>query len=715
MTSSQTSAVVRAFKQTARRFLLNSNLTIFVAAITVSAGIFLLPGISGAIQLLLALLVMSATLLIVWRKSKFSLVGPLFFYDLARLAQRGRTAQVRCLYLFVFIGILAVFSIGPVFEVGSWLLNESFVTRERERAELAHKTIFFVFSLQIGAILILTPGYLGSAFTEEKERKTLQFLLTTDLQDHELVLGKLFGRLALLGTILFVGLPFISLYLAFDLVDFSFVAIGIAATVLLLLSAGAISVLSSIMCRTTLGSVLCSFIVLAGLNVFCLAIPSTSALFVLDHCEKEVAREWSTWKMEIEALQTYRNDSQAISARQFGRTITLPPVIIPRPNLAQIRWEAFAPFAMLHAVIFLFCAGLSIGIVRKVCLAPGHGSTGVVGPPVPVPWPNPGEPARIDLVSHFESRSHSAPVQDPALLWKETEFGDGVFSLTMLRHLWSVASKLNVAFIALLVLICCFFRAWYSQQYFREFDNTLSFLINIVTTGGLGFWCVLVALRMAGSLTREREQDTLQSLLMLPGERRDILIAKWWGGILRYGGIGSLLFVLWFAGGLLGILHPLSVLLLVACGAVYLGFIATLGLWISLASRSTLWANMSVILMMMLLFSGTVAKQMADTREFRSYRLNWLREAPESLVNPGYVLFSAAFSWHQFNTLPVNDFSADGPGSRPITIKPVAMEDRDGLMILKDLKMSAFHLAFFALTAGLFWCLTRWQFRRNYS
>jgi len=45
------------------------------------------------------------------------------------------------------------------------------------------------------------------AIAEEKERKTLDFLLASDLRSREIVLGKLASRLAYLTLVLLTGLP----------------------------------------------------------------------------------------------------------------------------------------------------------------------------------------------------------------------------------------------------------------------------------------------------------------------------------------------------------------------------------------------------------------------------------------------------------------------------------------------------------------------------
>src|SRR5262249_60934626 len=69
------------------------------------------------------------------------------------------------------------------------------------------------------AVLVLPPAYLAGAIAEEKDRRTLPLLFLTPLYDREIVLGKLFARLAHLGGVLLTGVPILSLLLLWGGVD----------------------------------------------------------------------------------------------------------------------------------------------------------------------------------------------------------------------------------------------------------------------------------------------------------------------------------------------------------------------------------------------------------------------------------------------------------------------------------------------------------------
>ena len=61
------------------------------------------------------------------------------------------------------------------------------------------------------AVLVLTPAIVAGVIADEKQRKTLQYLMVSRLNSAEIVLGKLFARLLHIGVFLAIGLPVMSL------------------------------------------------------------------------------------------------------------------------------------------------------------------------------------------------------------------------------------------------------------------------------------------------------------------------------------------------------------------------------------------------------------------------------------------------------------------------------------------------------------------------
>ena len=98
---------------------------------------------------------------------------------------------------------------------------------------------------QMAVMVLLTPAYAAGSIAEEKERRTWQYQLATDLSNREIVLGKFFGRFVFLLGILMAGLPVLSLTTLIGGVDILFLIFAYlltGSTVALLTAAPLVSV-----------------------------------------------------------------------------------------------------------------------------------------------------------------------------------------------------------------------------------------------------------------------------------------------------------------------------------------------------------------------------------------------------------------------------------------------------------------------------------------
>src|SRR5262245_51306555 len=116
------------------------------------------------------------------RRGWIKLVGPVFLYYMVRNARR-RVIALRCLYAgMLFCTLLFTFALvldeqgGPNF----WnLLFTSVVPRDVLTALAAGFFAAFM-GVQFVVACLLTPSAVASAIPEEKQRRTLEFLLATD-------------------------------------------------------------------------------------------------------------------------------------------------------------------------------------------------------------------------------------------------------------------------------------------------------------------------------------------------------------------------------------------------------------------------------------------------------------------------------------------------------------------------------------------------------
>lgn len=162
------------------------------------------------------------------------LFGPVLFYDLMRTARRGRYLVLRCVYAAALLLTL----------VATWPWSSVPLKMMPRYAESFFASFMIV---QFAAVFLLTPAYTAGAIADEKERRTLDFLLATDLRDREIVLGKLAARLANMLLLLLTGLPVLSLLQFLGGVDPNLVLAGFVAIVFTVLGLGSLSILVSAM------------------------------------------------------------------------------------------------------------------------------------------------------------------------------------------------------------------------------------------------------------------------------------------------------------------------------------------------------------------------------------------------------------------------------------------------------------------------------------
>jgi ABC-type transport system involved in multi-copper enzyme maturation permease subunit len=167
------------------------------------------------------------------------LLGPVFFLELRTAARKPRFIWLRTLY-----ATLLLVALGNIFAAelatSGWTLPVTQVARLGER-------FFWTSSfIQLLVVLLVTPAITAGTIAEEKEQRTLENLLTTDLGNAEIALGKLTARLLLMGGLLLAGLPALALCVWLGGASGENLLAVLAITAIMLLTTGALSLWVSI-------------------------------------------------------------------------------------------------------------------------------------------------------------------------------------------------------------------------------------------------------------------------------------------------------------------------------------------------------------------------------------------------------------------------------------------------------------------------------------
>src|SRR5262249_33690707 len=117
---------------------------------------------------------------------------------------------------------------------------------------------------QCAVVPLLVPALTGGGIAEEKESKTLEFLLATDLRNREIVLSKLAARLANVALVVLTGLPILSLIQFFGGIQPDLLLAGFAALGLTVLSLTCLGILFSVLMKRPRDAILVTYLTVAA-------------------------------------------------------------------------------------------------------------------------------------------------------------------------------------------------------------------------------------------------------------------------------------------------------------------------------------------------------------------------------------------------------------------------------------------------------------------
>jgi ABC-type transport system involved in multi-copper enzyme maturation permease subunit len=514
------------------------------------------------------------------RRGWLKLFGPVLFYDLVRTARRRRYFLIRCLYALAMLAIL-----GWVWFVW-WIGGEYRRHGHPDEITAFASSFFYTFMVvQFLVVAVLTPAYTAGAVTDEKEKKTLEFLLATDLRNREIVLSKLASRLATLGMLLLTGLPILGFLQFLGGVDPGLVLAGYTATLATMMSLAAVSILFSVVVRKSRDAVILTY-----LSVF--------AYFTLWVLTKVTPPSWlsfpstDSWSspLELSDLVGWYNSGNILEAvfnrlgfaRRRGG-----------PNITDVLRGVLTEYVVFHGVLVLVCATWAVLRLRAIALKESYGAR-----------------KRSSLGVRLLGRP---AIGKRPMVWKE------LFAEPGLRFHWLgklfIVILVVASFLPVVYILGQFFAEITARQSYRTgwrgYSDPYSDLaqgMNIwVRTVGTGAACLLlvgVAVRAANSITGERARQTFDSLLTSPLDSNDILFGKWLGSVLsvRWGGLW--LGAIYGLGLVTGGVNPLAFPLLVAGWLILAGFVASLGMWFSTICRANVRATASTLLALLGFWGG---------------------------------------------------------------------------------------------------------------
>ncbi len=124
-------------------------------------------------------------------------INPIFTRELVAAARRGRMLRDRAIVAAFFLGLI-------VATFGAWYFAEGQFVSRRMMSGVAWQSFLWIVAFHLGLVPYRPAAH---AIAEEKDRRTLDFLLATPLSNAEIVLAKLAACLVQFGMYAATGLP----------------------------------------------------------------------------------------------------------------------------------------------------------------------------------------------------------------------------------------------------------------------------------------------------------------------------------------------------------------------------------------------------------------------------------------------------------------------------------------------------------------------------
>jgi ABC-type transport system involved in multi-copper enzyme maturation permease subunit len=443
-------------------------------------------------------------------------------------------------------------------------------------SEIAQSYFEALMGLQLVVVLVLTPAYVAGSIADEKSRKTLEFLLATDLRNREIVLSKLGSRLANLTIFVLTGLPILSFLQFLGGIDPNLVLAGYLGTGLTMLGLAGVSILASTYCRRSRDAIAVSYLVVFAYYAISFVVlywqhwlPLPTGPVVWQSFFQDLWAGTLNWRNV--GLDVLGRVMDAFNAGNLLFLLNQVGMSFGAGQTASILPALVRQYALFQCLLAGVCTVWSIVRLRVVAIRQMSGG-------------------RRRRWRGLRIGFRRPRVGDLPMLWKELHIEGGLrfHWVAMLITLLVMAATFVPAFA---ILQSHYYRGYSGYRYGMPGFDPLAAEMNgwaRIMTGLVGSITLLaVAVRAATCISGERDRQTWDGLLTTPMSASQILAAKALGNVtsvrLAWLWLGGIWLLTLLAGGL----HPFAIAFLVGAWIVFAFFLSMLGCWFSTVARTS--------------------------------------------------------------------------------------------------------------------------------
>lgn len=405
---------------------------------------------------------------------------------------------------------------------------------------------FTFFMVQATVVMLLTPVLVAGAIFEERETRSGEVLLTTELTRREVYVGKLGARMVQVLLVVLAGMPILFLTQLWGGVSLEMILVNYTATALTIIGAGVVTAAISAYAETMRGAILRTYGLLLLIDV--LFFPASPYLVI--------GMSRLHWGAGLALLFVF---------------IVMQTIIVIIGYFIGQRWLRMAMLRQKTRIES-----------RPGMPPPLPGDRGRRLPPLdedadPLLWKELNSSRRVtvrEAIAGLARSPSNAGIDD-----RLEEMGV-VRWLMVSRESLALVCRGVIAFTILILALLTVFDL-ISNNWAARIGGAMA----------LSWLLCAIGLTAATSVSRERQKQTLVDLLMLPGPRRELLRAKAVGALSR--GVWPALAIVAVVGtAVIGLgVSLISAALLTISAAALAVFATAIGIWLSARCRSALNAT----------------------------------------------------------------------------------------------------------------------------
>lgn len=560
----------------------------------------------------------------VWRW----LCGPMFGYEMVRLARNGRTILLRVLFAVLVLAGIAI------------LMPSASAPQSNDLAVFANRFSNAFLYLQAGIVFLLVPLYFGGALSSEKERGNHDFFMVTDLTSRELVLGKFAAHAVHMIGMLLAGLPVLAMTQVWGGVNLLHIVAGYAVVFITIFSMGGLAMMCSALQSRTTTAVACAY---------CL-----SFLFsVVGMCQP-------LWHLSSPFAFLARLDMQ-MAELDASLSSDIAPLDSAKAAVSQMR-DSLALYGAVHGLVGTTCLAIASRNVRPRVQRYPERVVKLLAASIPA---TALEGTGFTLETLL--RGKLPAIGNNPIAWKERYIGSsGAGFLFDVGWFYFYVVVAGTGLIRLLSI---------GSALYAEVSHGVTLALRAIVEFVFILLLIRLGFHASSTISREREQGTLETLLSLPLSTSSILGSKILGILLRRWNMFLGLAVVCGIAMITKVFHPLTPIWLIVAIAVHCVFAISLGIFLSTICRSTVRARIVWFAIMLFLTLGTALMAFAS-------------EGPDSYV-----------------------WEAIGIGANaPLAIWWLMLRRLSDASIGGAIEVG---LAFYALAAALLFFASRWKVARS--